>query len=107
MCGVLAAEGKRVLVPVWDNAAWHVSNRVRGWIERHNRRVRRARAGYRIRVCPLPIKAPWRNPTEPKWVHGKRAAAELDRKLSDDVLREQVTAHFGCPPTPPLSRPAT
>jgi hypothetical protein len=28
VCRELAAEGKRVLVLVWDNAAWHVSNRV-------------------------------------------------------------------------------
>jgi hypothetical protein len=39
VCGELAAEGKRVFVLVWDNAAWHVSQRVRRWIARHNRRV--------------------------------------------------------------------
>lgn len=107
VCGELAAEGKKVFVLVWDNAAWHVSNRVREWIEQHNRRVRRAKAGCRIRVCGLPVKAPWLNPIEPKWMHGKRKVAEPDRKLSADELRERVTAHFGCPPTPPLSRPVT
>jgi hypothetical protein len=25
LCGRLAAEGQKVFVPVWDNAAWHVS----------------------------------------------------------------------------------
>jgi len=25
--------------------------------------------GVRIRVCHLPVKAPWLNPIEPKWVH--------------------------------------
>ena len=44
-CGAFAGEGKRVFVLVWDNAAWHVSKRVRRWIETHNRRVRRTKRG--------------------------------------------------------------
>ena len=39
VCETLAGEGKTVFVLVWDNAAWHVSGRVRRWIARHNRRV--------------------------------------------------------------------
>ncbi len=35
----LAAEGMRVLALVWDNAAWHVSREVHGWVRDHNRRV--------------------------------------------------------------------
>ena len=103
----MAAEGKKVFVPVWDDAACHVSRRVRAWIERHNRRVPRAKAGCRIRVCGLPVKAPWLNPIEPKWMHGKRKVAEPARTLSTDELRGRVTAHLGCSPTPTLSRPAT
>ena len=106
VCGVLAAEGKRVLVLVWDNAAWHVSKRVAGWISRHNRRVSREKAGCRIRVCPLPVKAPWLNPIEPKWVHGKRAVVEPDRKLTADELRQRVCDYFGCRLEPPLAKPA-
>ncbi len=34
VCERLAAEGKRALLLVWDNAAWHVSRRVRAWIRR-------------------------------------------------------------------------
>lgn len=105
-CGVFAAEGKKVFVLVWDNAAWHVSKRVRRWIGRHNRRVRRAKTGCRIRVCGLPIKAPWLNPIEPKWVHGKRAIVEPDRKLTPDEVKERVWAHFGCKPTEPLKQAA-
>ena len=47
-CGVFAGEGKKVFVLVWDNAAWHVS-----------KRVRRTKRGCRVRVCGLPVKAPW------------------------------------------------
>ena len=84
-CGEFAREGKRVFVLVWDNAAWHVSKRVRAWVEAHNDRVGRE-GGCAIRVCGLPVKSPWLNNIEPKWAHGKRAVAEADRKLSADEL---------------------
>ncbi len=105
VCGRLAAEGKRVFVLVWDNAAWHVSRRVRRWIERHNRAVARAGTGCRIRVCGLPVKAPWLNAIEPKWVHGKRAVAEPDRKLTADELQQRVSDYYGCPRHPPIPKP--
>ena len=106
MCRELAAEGEKVFVLVWDNAAWHVSRRVRRWIEAHNRRVRKA-GGCRIRACYLPTKAPWLNPIEPKWVHGKRAVAEPDRKLSADELRQRVCEYYGCTKHPALPKPET
>jgi transposase len=104
-CDRLAAEGKKVFVLVWDNAAWHVSRRVRAWIERHNRRVRRTGGGCRIRVCGLPVKAPWLNAIEPKWVHGKRAVVEPNRKLTADELQQRVCDYFGCSREPPLPKP--
>lgn len=107
VCRELAAEGKAVLALVWDNAAWHVSRRVRRWIEAHNRRVRRAGTGCRIRACYLPVKAPWLNPIEPKWVHGKRAVAEPDRKLTADELRQRVCHYYGCTKHPALPKPET
>ena len=76
-CDRLAAEGKAALLLVWDNAAWHVSKTVRGWVKAHNRTAK-AEGGVRIVACRLPSKAPWLNPIEPKWVHGKRAIAEPD-----------------------------
>jgi hypothetical protein len=39
-CQRLAAEGKKALLLIWDNASWHVSRRVRGWIKGHNRRAK-------------------------------------------------------------------
>ena len=73
----IAAEGKRVWVLVWDNAAWHVSRAVQAWIGAHNRTVKRT-GGVRILVCRLPVKSPWLNPIEPRWLHGKRAVVEPD-----------------------------
>jgi hypothetical protein len=94
-CARLAAEGKRALLLVWDNASWHVSRRVRSWIKAHNRRVK-AGGGVRIVACGLPIKAPWLNAIEPKWIHGKRAILEPDRKLTGDEVAQRVCDYYGC-----------
>jgi transposase len=91
----LAAEGKTALLLVWDNASWHVSQAVRAWLKAHHRRVKRD-GGCRGVVCPLPIKSPWLNRLEPKWVHGKRAIAEPDRKLQVDALKHRICAYDDC-----------
>ncbi len=57
-CDRLAAQGKMALLLVWDNASWHASKAVRGWIREHNRAVKRGEAAVRIIVCPLPSKSP-------------------------------------------------
>ena len=76
-CGdTLAARGTTALLRVWANAAWHISKEVRAWLRAHNRAVKAAGTGVRIVACRLPVKRPWRNPIEPKWVHGKRRAVE-------------------------------
>jgi transposase len=95
VCTRLAAEGKKALLLVWDNASWHVSQRVRAWIKAHNRRVKQE-GGVRILACYLPIKSPWLNAIEPCWVHGKRAILEPDRKLTAAEVRERVCQHFEC-----------
>jgi DDE superfamily endonuclease len=97
----LAEDGKRVLVLVWDNAAWHVSQEVRGWIKAHNRAVKR-HGGVRILVCRLPVKSPWLNPIEPRWRHGKRAIVEPGRVLSAAEVIDRVHRHFDCEPCEPL-----
>ena len=96
-CEQVAAAGKRALLLVWDNASWHVSQHVRAWIRAHNRQVKRDGQGVRLIVCQLPIKSPWLNPIEPKWVHGKRKVMEADRVLPARELAERVCAVFGCP----------
>lgn len=82
VCEGLAAEGKRVLVVIWDKAPWHISREVRNWIGQHNREVlsgrREGKEGVQIIPCLLPTKSPWLNNIEPKWIHGKRAVAEPD-----------------------------
>ena len=101
LCERLGAEGKKALLLVWDNASWHVSQRVRVWIKAHNRRAKAA-GGVRIIACPLPIKAPWLNPIEPKWVHGKRAIVEPERRLTAHEVKDRVCQYYGCEQVEPL-----
>ena len=102
-CGALAKEGKKALLLVWDNASWHVSRRVRAWIRAHNRQAKRE-GGVRIVACRLPIKAPWLNRIEPKWVHGKRAIVEPDRRLTAAEVVERVYGYYDCEPSDRLSQ---
>jgi hypothetical protein len=95
VCDRLAAEGKTALLLVWDNAAWHLSRRVRAWLTGHNRRVKRT-GGVRIVACFLPVKSPWLNPIEPKWAHGKRAIVEPDRTLSAREVEARACDYYGC-----------
>ena len=104
-CDKLAAAGKTALLLAWDNAGWHISHAVHRWLRAHNRRVKDAGRGVRIVVCPLPVKSPWLNPIEPKWVHGKRKVVAPDRPLPARELAERVCATFGCPYEPHLAIP--
>jgi transposase len=104
-CTKLQALGKRALLLIWDNAAWHGSKEVRAWIRQHNRQARRAGSGVRIVACHLPIKSPWLNPIEAKWGHAKRRVAEPARLLPAAELRDRVCAAFDCPHEPHLAIP--
>jgi transposase len=95
-CARLQETGVRVWLLIWDNASWHVSKRVRAWIRAHNRHVKQHAQGVRILSCFLPIKSPWLNPIEPKWVHGKRAIIEPTRLLSALEIADRVCAYFDC-----------
>jgi hypothetical protein len=99
----LTAAGVRVLALVWDNASWHISREVRGWLRAHNRRVK-AEGGCRLLVGRLPSKSPWLNPIEPKWVHGQRAVVEPARKLPAADLKRRLCDHYRCPLLPPLAQ---
>ena len=104
-CARLQESGVRGWVLIWDNASWHVSKRVRAWIRAHNRAVKQHGQGVRIVSCYLPVKSPWLNPIEPKWVHGKRAILEPARLLSAQEIADRVCAHFRCSHGPHLAIP--
>lgn len=102
--GQLAAEGARVLVMIWDNASWHLSQEVRRWIRSHNRRVKAAGSGCRLLACRLPSRSPWLNAIEPRWAHGKRAVAEPGRRLAATELRQRLCTYYQTPLIPPLAQ---
>jgi transposase len=108
LCEQVAAQGKNVLVLIWDNASWHVSKQVKTWLREHNQTVLReaqtGKAGVRIIPCWLPIKSPWLNKIEPKWVHGKRAIIEPVRLLTAQELKHRVCDYFGSELLEPLTQ---
>lgn len=101
VCARPAAEGKKALLLVWDDAAWHVSKRVRAWIKAHDCRAKRG-GGVRVVARHLPVKSPWLNPIEPRWAHGKKAVVEPDRRLSAAEVRQRVYLDYDCHPEAPL-----
>jgi transposase len=104
-CAQLEAQRVPVWVLIWDNASWHVSKAVRAWIRAHNQRIKQQGGGVRILVCYLPVKSPWLNPIEPKWVHSKRAIVEPTRLLSAQEVADRVCSYHGCSHEPHLSLP--
>ena len=104
-CTKLAAAGKTALLLVWDNASWHISREVVAWIAAHNRQVKAGDAPVRIVACPLPIKSPWLNPIEPKWVHGKRRVVEPARLLTLEELECRVHDALGADHADHLTMP--
>ena len=95
-CAKLAQRSVPVWVLVWDNAPWHVSKAVRAWMRAHNQQVKREGKGVRLLPCSLPVKSPWLNPIEPKWVHSKRAIVEPARLLSAQEVAERVCSYLRC-----------
>jgi transposase len=97
LCAQVQAQSKQVLVLIWDNASWHLSKQVKTWLREHNQTVlHQENGGVRIIPCWLPIKSPWLNRIEPKWVHGKRAIVEPARLLTAQELRQRVCDYFCC-----------
>jgi hypothetical protein len=96
----LEQQGVPVWGVIWDNASWPVSRAVRAWIRTHNQQVKHDGHGVRLIVCYLPVKSPWLNPIEPKWVQGKRAMVEPARLLSAYEVAHRVCSYFDCPHEP-------
>ncbi len=74
---------------------------------RGSRRTTGASSGtvaVRVVVCPLPSKSPWLNRIEPKWVHGKRAIAEPDRKLRVEELKHRICTYYACELLEPIAQ---
>jgi transposase len=106
LCESIAGEGKRVLIVVWDEASWHRSDAVAGWVREHNERAKRG-GGVKVVICELPVASPWLNNIEPCWTHARKAIMEPDRKLTAQEITSRVCEHFGCKPLPYLKSQGT
>jgi hypothetical protein len=95
-CAKLEAQGKTALLLVWDNASWHISHAVHDWIHVHNRQVKHERHGVRVLACLLPVKSPWLNPIEPRWIHTQRKIVEPARLLTARELEDRVCEALKC-----------
>jgi transposase len=91
LCGCVAQERKHVLVLIWDNASWHTSEELTGWVHAQNQRAKRGE-GVRVMLCELPAASPWLNNIEPCWTHAKRAIMEVDRKLTASEITNRVVS---------------
>lgn len=93
LLAVARQEGKQVVVVIWDNASWHKSKAIRRWVHAYNR-LAKAEGEPRLLTHLLPVKSPWLNPIEVRWVHAKRGVCEPDGDLTPNELRRRLCAHF-------------
>ncbi len=77
---------------------------MRAWVKEHNRQVKKTGQGVRFLVHRLPSKSPWLNNIEPKWVHGKRAIVEPDRKLKASEMKQRICDYYACELLEPLAQ---
>jgi hypothetical protein len=81
VCERLAAEGKKALLLVWDNASWHVSQRVRSWIKgaQPPGQGRRRGADHRLPAAGQgPVAESDRAEVGPRQESGRGARAKAD-----------------------------
>ena len=93
LLAIARQENKQVVVIIWDNASWHKSKDIRRWIRDYNRRAK-AEGEPRLLTHLLPVKSPWLNPIEVRWVHAKRGVCEPDSELTPYELCRRLCTHF-------------
>jgi hypothetical protein len=79
-------------------------NKCAAWIKQHNAQVKPTGKGVRLIVCQLPVKSPWLNAIEPKWIHAKRAIIEPQRQLTAQEVKTRVCDYFGYSLLEPLAK---
>src|SRR5260370_7829531 len=98
LCEQVQAQGKQVLVLIWDNASWHISKQVKTWLRQHNQTVQHeaqtGNVGVRIIPCWLPTKSPWLNNIEPNALHTKRAILKPAHLSTTNHLNQRSSNYF-------------
>ncbi len=86
------AEGKRVLVVLWDNASWHTAQALRHWYHRYNQQAKREGC-IRLWLVPLPSRSPWLNAIEAVFGQAKRHIVG-NRKVRPPSRLKQKTERY-------------
>lgn len=97
LLNIARQEEKNVVVLIWDNASWHKSKRIKQWIRDYNHKAKTT-GDVRLITHLLPVKSPWLNPIEPRWIHAKRGVCEPDGELPSVELRRRLCHHFDAEP---------
>jgi len=97
LLAVARAEGKQVVVIIWDNASWHKSKDLKQWMRTYNQQAK-IHGEPRLLTHRLPVKSPWLNPIEPRWVHAKRCICEPHGALTPFELQRRLCHHFETQP---------
>lgn len=84
------AKGLKRLYIVWDNASFHISKKLKGWLRDYNKGVRKS-GGTLIHLVALPSKSPWLNPIEAvfRWLKRRALLCRIHETL--EVLTQTVT----------------
>jgi hypothetical protein len=93
LSAIARQEGKRAEVIIWDNTSWHNSQRLESWIRSYNQAAKPV-GEPRLITHLLPLKSPWLDPSEPRWVHARRGVCEPNSDLSPVELRRRLCCHF-------------
>lgn len=86
------AEGKRVLVVLWDNASWHTAQALRHWYHCYNQQAKREGC-IRLLLVPLPSRSPWLNAIEAVFGQAKRHIVG-NRKVRPPSRLKQKTERY-------------
>lgn len=84
---------KKWLFLVWDNAGWHVSKQVQGWIDEFNATAE-SKGWPRLDVLQLPSKAPWLNPIEAVWRAMRKQVIQAVDWTCKETMMENILNYF-------------
>jgi transposase len=87
------AEGQRVLVVLWDNAAWHTAQALRHWYHRYNQQAKREGL-IRLLLVALPSRSPWLNAIEGVFGQAKRHIVGNRREKLPSRLKQKTERYY-------------
>lgn len=87
------AEGKRVLVVLWDNASWHTAQALRHWYHHYNQKAK-YEGLIRLLLVALPSRSPWLNAIEAVFGQAKRHIVGNRRVHPPSRLKQKTERYY-------------